>query len=241
MAGSESKSLGRGLQDRALVVIEVVVGLVVVAAIMGKAYGPAPTVIFVLCGIAATYTGYNLFRMVTSLGDPTLEVQGRRRDEAREALEYEKKLLLQGIKELEVDYGVGKVDERDYANLRKTAEDRALNIISRLRQDDAHWQRRAEQLVSKRVPGLIEPADSAAELAKAGEASANTDGPKKRAQIDTPTGSAADAPTGALFDDRPAVWKAQGDRFVCTACNATNDPDGRYCQACGRPRAKEAA
>ncbi|MEL7369904.1 MAG: hypothetical protein AAFN74_13380, partial [Myxococcota bacterium] len=150
------KTTPKGLQDRALIFVEVIVGLGVVAAIMGKTYGTAPTVIFLFCGLAATYTGYNMFRMLASLGDPTLEIQGRIADERRESMEYEKKLLLQGIKELEADYAVGKVDARDYQALRNTAEAKAVDIIAELKDDDAHWKKAAEALVEKRLPGMLD-------------------------------------------------------------------------------------
>ncbi len=213
-------------------ILEVAVGLAVVAAIMGKAYGPAPTVIFMLCGIAATYTGYNLFRMIGSLRDPTIDVQGRLQDERRDALEYEKRLLLQGIKELEVDYGVGKVDARDYESLRRTAENRALKIIAELRRDDVQWKERATDLIASKVPGIVEsPASSPV-----------SDPPPAAAEPIVPAeadvGPERAKPAG-LFDDRPAVWRPEGDRFACSACGTLNDPDGRFCHGCGRPRALE--
>ena len=212
-------------------ILEVAVGLAVVAAIMGKAYGPAPTIIFMLCGIAATYTGYNMFRMVGSLRDPTIDVQGRLQDERRDALEYEKRLLLQGIKELEVDYGVGKVDARDYASLRQTAESRALKIIAELRRDDVQWRERAADLIASKVPGIIE---KPVESPPSSEPSPGEPSPPP----ETDDGPESAAPAG-LFDDRPAVWRVEGDRMACTACGALNDHDGRFCQACGRPRAPE--
>lgn len=223
MAESETKPFGRSLQDRVLIALEVIVGLTLIAAIMGKAYGPAPTVIFLIAGAAATYTGYNMLRMITSLNDPTLEIQGRIKDERREALEYEKKLILQGIKELEADFGVGKVDDRDYATLRTTAEAKALSIIAQLRQDDERWRRRAQETVARRVPDLVppEPTKAKTEPSAGAEPSAPTAEPQR---------------AEGLFDNRPAAWRADGDAFVCTACGATNDADGRYCQACGRPR-----
>ena len=230
MAGPESKRIHRGLPDRALVIVEVVVGLAVVAAIMGKAYGAAPTAIFMLCGLAITYTGYNTYRMIASLRDPTLEIEGRVRDEEREALEYEKALLLQGIKELEADYGIGKVDEQDYATLRKTAESKALGIIARLREDDARWRAQAERLIRDRLGASALPASTPDE-------SVQPEAPSRPAprRTEAPT---ADTPKSSLFDDRPAAWRPVEGGMACGACGAVNDADGRYCISCGRPRAE---
>ena len=223
VAETESKPLSRGLQDRALLILEVAVGLAVVAAIMGKAYGTAPTVIFLLCGAAATYTGYNAFRLVSSLGDPTLDIQGRVRDEDREALEYEKKLILQGIKELEADYGVGKVDARDYQTLRQTAEERAVRIIAQLREDDAEWKRRAEKLLASKLPGVA----AAASLAPSTAESATSE-PKSKVVYEPPSKT--------VFDDRIAYWTPEQGRMKCGVCGTLNDADGRFCTGCGRPR-----
>ena len=247
MAGTDNKTRSGGLQDRVLIALEVAVGLAVVAAIMGKAYGPAPTVIFVLCAFAATYTGYNMFRMFASLQDPTVEVQGRLRDEQRESLEYEKRLILQGIKELEADYGIGKVDDRDYASLRKTAEDRAMGIIARLRDDDAKWTRAAEKLVAERLPGMVAPvADTPPSLPSGASTAAPSDLPASAAT--TPAQRAPTAPTrdadadlSSVFDNRPARWTTEGNHMKCGGCGALNDPDGHFCHACGRPRLQEPA
>src|SRR5262245_28540833 len=137
--------------DRALLLIEVLAGLGVVAAIIGKTYGVAPTIFFILVGFAASFTGWALVRSVTTWRDATLDLTHQVRDEERDRLEHEKLLLLQGIKELEADLGIGKVDPRDYQHRRRTAENRALTIIQKLKDQDARWMERAEQLVSERL------------------------------------------------------------------------------------------
>ena len=47
------RKTGRGW-DRAIVVFEVLIGVAVVAAVVGERYGPAPTVIFILAAGLAT-------------------------------------------------------------------------------------------------------------------------------------------------------------------------------------------
>lgn len=58
---------------------------------------------------------------------------------ALEQLEHDRTLAVQGLRELEFDHEMGKIDEADYANLRATLEARALAAMSameRARRDD---------------------------------------------------------------------------------------------------------
>ena len=72
---------GIRLFDRSLVIVEVLIGVAVVAAIVGSTYGAAPTVIFLTCALAAAFTGFVLVKMATVLGDQSLEITGRLDDE----------------------------------------------------------------------------------------------------------------------------------------------------------------
>lgn len=217
--------------DRALVALEALVGLMVVGAIVGQSYGGASTVVFLSCGVATGFTGWVLVRMFQSLRDPSLELAGRLEDEERERLEHEKLLLLQGIKELEADMAVGKVDAEDYQHLRSTAEHKALQIITRLKETDAHWMKEAERLVAARL--------GAAALEAASPAPA---GPK-------PTGWAAEdraarqawAAFAGLFDNRPVILTLKDTQSCCSGCGAVAQANDRYCSACGRPISQEAA
>ncbi|MEM7677101.1 MAG: zinc ribbon domain-containing protein, partial [Myxococcota bacterium] len=92
------------------------------------------------------------------------------------------------------------------------------------KEDDSRWTREAEALIENRLPGLIEP-----------RTTSNPGTPQAIPVVDSD-----EAPQG-LFDDRPAVWKMVDGRAVCSGCGHSNDADGRFCTACGRPRAAEAA
>ena len=213
--------------DRALVVIEVAVGLAVVAAVVGKAYGPAPTIVFLLSAVAMAFTLYVVVRMVTSLRDATLEVTGRTEDEERNALEHEKLLILQGIKELETDLATGKTDRADYAQLRRTAEARAIEIIQALRMSDERWRGRAERLVADRL---------GAEVLQGRSPGGPEIGPTENA-----TTRAQRPALPALFDLTPTAFHEREGRLICAHCNTDNDVDGRFCVGCGRPRREAAA
>lgn len=62
-----------------------------------------------------------------------LRRRGRSVDElALEHLEHDRELAMQGLRELEFDHAMAKVDEADYANLRATLEARVLDAMSAL-------------------------------------------------------------------------------------------------------------
>ncbi len=71
---------------------------------------------------------------------------------ALERLEHDRMLALQGLRELEFDHAMGKVDEADFSELRANLEARALHAMSAL--DRARQQDRGVKLLrvaSRRV------------------------------------------------------------------------------------------
>lgn len=219
--------------DRALVALEALVGLMVVGAIVGQSYGGASTVVFLSCGLATGFTGWVLVRMFQSLRDPSLELAGRLEDEERERLEHEKLLLLQGIKELEADMAVGKVDAEDYQHLRSTAEYKALQIITKLKETDAHWMKEAERLVAARLgAAALEAANPTAAVAGAKATGWATEDKAARQ---------ARSAFAGLFDNRPVILTLKDAQTCCSGCGAAAQAEDRYCSACGRPIQKEAA
>ena len=219
--------------DRAVVIIEAAVAVAVVSAVIGTTYGPSSTVGFLLVGTALAATVTFLGRMVGALRDPALDVPPERTDTEREALEAEKAVLLQGIKELEGDSGTGKVDREDYQHLRRVAEARALEIIQQLNDSDRRWGDEAEALIARRT-GRGTPS----------KASTTTVADLRPAPV---AAAAPTAPRVALAAAHPGVFASGTTRLVptaegrvrCETCGAHSDADARYCTGCGR--AKEAA
>lgn len=220
-----TRSLATPAPDRGrlLLVIEGAAGLAVVALVIGKTYGAFPTVTFALASVAVAFTAWVGTRMVTALGDPTLEVRGEVRDYERERLEGEKELLLKGIKDLEADFSTGKMDQREYDEIRATSEKRAIAIIRELKALDARWTAEAERLVAERTGH--EPSRPA---------------PKPTAPASSPSA----APSAELEAAHPAVFPRERTRFEadgngalkCVSCGFVNDDDARFCAGCGRAR-----
>lgn len=142
-----------------ILALEAVVGGTVVLILLSKQYGGAATVAFSFAAVAVGFTGLMVARLVRALSDPGLDVVGKVRDFATERLEAEKQVVLLGIRDLELEYATGKMDEANYRSLRTSAEAKAANIISELQQQDRLWRKRAEQLVTSRL-GTQEPPKS---------------------------------------------------------------------------------
>lgn len=222
--------------DRAVVVIEAAVAVAVVSAVIGSSYGPAATVGFLMVGSALAATVVFIVRAIGALRDPALDVPPEPLDEERIALEHEKAILLQGIKELEGDSGTGKVDREDYQGLRRAAEARAMEIIRQLKTSERRWLDEAEALVVARTgratPRPAREADQAPEVAPTAAAPVAFAGPsllKVRPIVPGHPG---------LFPTDSAVFSAvDGGRARCGACGTETDAEARFCPGCGRARA----
>ena len=114
-------------------------------AIVVLAYGLAvermrgpPLVVLALGGMTLALTAGALLRVIGPLtrpetADPTAGGQGRRF--VRE-LEREKQLVLKAIKEIELDFQMRKLSERDYPEMVERYRNRAMRLISELEAGD---------------------------------------------------------------------------------------------------------
>jgi len=204
--------------------IEVLLGLAVAVAVLGRGGdGAAPSLVFLIGGAAAAYSAFVVYRAAVALTDDRLPTSAGVQDR-REALEYEKNLALAALKELDADAAMGKVDKRDLPTLKATAEARALALIKQIRDEDAAWRRRAEQAVGIQPAAEKKPAVVLATPATVVSAAASGSG-----------SAVAASAVPALFDDRPVAW--EGTR--CTGCGfEDNPPTARFCVQCGRPRSE---
>jgi hypothetical protein len=114
-------------------------------AIVVLAYGLAvermrgpPLVVLALGGMTLALTAGALLRVIGPLtrpetADPTAGGQGRRF--VRE-LEREKQLVLKAIKEIELDFQMRKISERDYREMVERYRNRAMRLIAELDSGD---------------------------------------------------------------------------------------------------------
>jgi ribosomal protein L40E len=112
----------------------------------------ASAIILLSCAVfAAAYVGASALRTVLPLVGATREdAPEMLGDRTRAALEREKTLVLRSIKELEFDRGMGKVSEKDFAEMSARLRARAARLM---RQLDAGslYREQIEKEVAKRL------------------------------------------------------------------------------------------
>jgi len=170
-----------------------------------------PLVLLVLGGMTLAFTAGAVWRMIDPLarleppGTGATAAQGR--GFIRE-VEREKQLVLKAIKEIEFDYQMRKIAERDYREMVERYRNRAMRLISEL---EAGGDFRG--LIEKELKLRLElPV---------------TDRPAPPPSVVAP----APAPAPAIV---PAVSRlpAADARLTCPTCGTSNDPDAKFCKSC---------
>ncbi len=104
-----------------------------IVVFMSRGQTPAGIILLSLIIFAAAYVGLAALRtflpLAGNLADTGPEILGGR---TRAALEREKTLLLRSIKELEFDRGMGKVSEKDFAEMSARLRARAARLMRQL-------------------------------------------------------------------------------------------------------------
>lgn len=106
--------------------------------------------------VAAPLTGGLLRRRPASTDEVALE-----------RLEHERALAVQGLRELEFDHAMGKVDETDFVTLHAKLQARALNAMSSLEQARREDRGAPLRLASSRARATPPSASQAASVARA--------------------------------------------------------------------------
>ena len=129
----------------------------------------------------------------------------------RAALEREKSLVLRSIKDLEFDYAMGKVSDKDFTEMSARLRARAAGLMRQLDAGSSYRQA-IEAEIEKRVgkgarvvtaPAVTSPAPAVAPAAPAAMPAA------------------------------PAAASDQAKTKLCLSCCTPNDPDARFCKGCG--------
>ena len=99
-------------------------------------FGP-PLVMFTLGGMTLALTGAALMRVIDPLAGNSLAAAVATRGGRRpRELEREKQLVLKAIKEIELDYQMRKIAERDYREMVERYRTRAMRLMSEIEAGD---------------------------------------------------------------------------------------------------------
>src|SRR5687768_17000560 len=150
MSSETSTERPESLQPWQLFTLAGLLGATVVV-FFSRGQSPAAIILLSCAVFAAAYVGLTALRAVLPLAgtvrDHAPELLG---DRTRVALEREKMLALRAIKELEFDRGMGKVSEKDFAEMSARLRARASRLM---RQLDAGslYREQIEKDVEKRL------------------------------------------------------------------------------------------
>lgn len=202
--GLDEAKLGRALA----------LGIPLVALVMAALVGilmNAATAILVLVGAAMLGVIALLWASIRVLsGDaplpPELEaLEGATR--TVDALAARKKMLIRAIKDLENERDLGKLETADFDQISETYRDQLKSVLKEMDATLAPHREKAEQIAREHLQkaGLAEKAYRG-EQPPAKEESAVAD-------------DEAEAPTKA-------------ERRICPKCEASNEPDAKFCKEC---------
>ena len=201
------------------VAVAVAIVLVGVLVAFAGAKLDAPTLSLAVACAALLYALRGLFAVVNALSRTDVEVAlgadsaGRVLSELRD----EKKRVLRAIKELDFDYGMGKLSQADYDEIRGKYQARAIEVMRDL--DGGGALHPEVQALLDGGPGPNEPGDEP--------------GPEPERATDGEAES-SDAPAEAE-QSRPDASTSR----VCANCESGNDLDAKFCKECGKPLAAQ--
>lgn len=203
----------------------------------GRPTGPGILLALAVSALGAVaYAVLQSARMLVTTGTAAEEREaqaavGRRRKE----LEREYFTLKRALKELELDYAMGKLSEQDYSEIRTRYRERAVRILRQLDQGESYRAQIERDLEARRIAKGHKPRrdKAAAAEARADAKSETRPETKQETRPETRSDAAPDAagPTGAGPDEaRPEVSAAEKP---CAKCGARNDNDAVFCKKCG--------
>ena len=181
-----------------------------IVVFMSRGQTAAGIILLSLIVFAAAFVGLSALRTFLPLAgkiqdDGAELVAGR----TRAGLEREKTLVLRSIKELEFDRGMGKVSDKDFAEMSARLRTRAARLMRQLDAGSV-YQKEIEQEVERRL------------IARTSGSATRGSGPGAR--IPEP---------GSLVPDPESRVPDLPSRPECPACGILNDRDARFCKDCG--------
>jgi hypothetical protein len=191
-----------------------------VVVFLSRGQTPAGVILLSLTIFAAAVVGlaaWRAFAPLTGAEDGTgpQMVGGR----TRGALEREKTLVLRSIKELEFDRAMGKVSEKDFADMSARLRIRAAGLIGQLDAGEV-YREQIEKEIARRV-GRRAP-DSALQRES------------RTPEPGTPEPGTRNPEPGSRIPNPGAVAN------LCSSCSTPNDSDARFCKHCGAALARTA-
>ena len=192
-------------------------------------FGP-PLVMFALGGMTLALAGAALMRVIDPLTGAATSGAGSARGGRRvRELEREKQLVLKAIKEVELDYQMRKIAERDYREMVERYRTRAMRLMSEIEAGDDFRSLIEKELAMRlKLEGAKPAATTAAEPAAA-VVSTSLAGDTRKVLVNAKAGeekALRERLESGEMSERP-------HRPACASCGTLNDDDARFCKKCG--------
>lgn len=186
------------------------------ASVVGQVLSMGPAILVLAAGTLLGTIALFWGSLRTLTGDAPLaeDLEHASMASPVDALADRKRMLLRALKDLESEHAVGKIDARDYASLAGTFREEIKTLMREMDDSLEPHLAQAERLVTKH-------------FAKIG-----LTGDPFRAP-----GRVDQAKDEALARDDAAPASVTPGRLACPACEASNEPDARFCKSCGGPLA----
>jgi hypothetical protein len=210
---SETSTESQSLQSWQFFTLAGLIGATIVV-FFARGQTPAAVILLSLTIFAAAAVGVAALRTLAPLASGTAPEAPRVVGGATQAaLWREKALVLRSIKELEFDRAMGKVSDKDFAEMSARLRARAGRLIRQL--DAGGTYREAiEREIAARLGAPASPT------------------PTTAAPASEPMTEAAEAPASDEM-----IGGRTGDvlagRTLCRGCHVLNDGDARFCKGCG--------
>jgi hypothetical protein len=228
---SETSTENEALQPWQLFTLAGLAGATLVV-FMSRGQSPAAIILLSLTIFTAAVVGiaaWRTFAPISGTDEPTgSPILGGR---TRAALEREKALALRAIKELEFDRAMGKVSDKDFAEMSARLRGRAVGLIRQLDAGEGYRDEIEKALASRLAttsrgapaPGKVE---GAAPSKAAAPAPSRVEGRGSAAQVN---GGGSAVQTEVLPPAKDPIPPTR----LCSACGTANEADALFCKHCG--------
>lgn len=204
----------------------------VLAAGMKVVFGIGPAIIVLAAGCFVGVIGLLWASLRTLAGDAPL-AEGLASVAAMRSgvslVAERKRRVLRALKDLELEHSLGKIDDRDYAEISARYREEAKGILREMDVEIEPLRSKAEAIVHSHLAkrGLVtdEEAQGKATLEAAPQSATEGDG----ARVACSACAASNEPDAAFCKK----CRAPLARVACPSCATSNEPDATFCKKCG--------
>lgn len=186
------------------------IAVLLAAAVLGVLRGAGGAVLVLAAAALVIAIGMLWTSLRVLTGEAPLSIEEAINIGSPSALDEEKRAILRALKDLEFEYGLGKLTEDDYRELKAKYRAQAKAVLQKMDASMGPARQKAEAMLAARL---------------AGEQDEALDEPSK------PSKKAKRAKATRVEAER--ADDVEGAAVLCASCQASNDSDAAFCKKCG--------